>query len=168
MNDHGLSHQLESIIVMLGRIDDNSYRRPSVMLGGGSIGQHVRHVVGLVQCMVTGYRSGLIDYDARIRDPRTEAERTFAISQLKQVIIDIPFEDKNLQLKGGVTAPGVMVTTTRRELAYNADHAIHHMALMRVALRELKLEVVDESFGKAPATLDFEQASKALTALTNS
>ncbi len=41
-----------------------------------------------------------------------------------------------------------------RELLYNLEHAIHHLALIRVSLLEQNLEnLIDENFGVAPSTI---------------
>jgi hypothetical protein len=49
-------------------------------------------------------------------------------------------------------------TSYYRELAFNAEHATHHMALIRVALIEMGLSIVTDDFGVAPATLKYKSA----------
>jgi len=42
-----------------------------------------------------------------------------------------------------------------RELVYNLEHAIHHMALIRVGINELTDVIVSEKFGVAPSTIKY-------------
>ena len=51
-----------------------------------------------------------------------------------------------------------MVTSTyNREIVYNIEHAVHHMALIKVALKELEVEFVNEEFGVAYATVQYRR-----------
>jgi EAL domain-containing protein (putative c-di-GMP-specific phosphodiesterase class I) len=50
-------------------------------------------------------------------------------------------------------------TTFFREIIYNAEHAIHHLALIRVALRVMKLDIVGDDFGMAYSTIKYLSAS---------
>jgi len=44
-------------------------------------------------------------------------------------------------------------TTYYREIVYNEEHIIHHLALLKVALIEMNLDLVEQSFGIAHSTL---------------
>lgn len=153
----GLNYQLESILRMLDHIGQDDFRRPSLMLGGATIAAHVRHVIELLECMIAGYESGRIDYDGRKRDARIEADKLFAAARLSQLIQTAPIENKELEVNYTPDPKCAITSTYYRELVYNIDHAIHHMALMVVALREMHLNVVDDTFGKAPSTIAFER-----------
>ena len=48
-------------------------------------------------------------------------------------------------------------TNYYREIAYNLEHTIHHMALIRVGLRELGDIAVDDSYGVASSTLKYRK-----------
>ena len=50
-------------------------------------------------------------------------------------------------------------TTYFREIVYNTEHTIHHLALIKVALLEMNLQLVDENFGMAYSTLKFKAAA---------
>jgi hypothetical protein len=43
------------------------------------------------------------------------------------------------------------------EIAYNLEHTIHHMALIRVGLHELGDITLDDSYGVAPSTLKYRK-----------
>jgi hypothetical protein len=59
-------------------------------------------------------------------------------------------------------------TTYHREIVYNTEHIIHHLALIKVALIEMKLNIVDENFGMAYATIKYNaNKGKQFTSMRN-
>ena len=61
-------------------------------------------------------------------------------------------EDYGIEL-----APVNIKTNYYRELAYNLEHTIHHMALIRVGIAEVSSLSVPENFGVAYSTLKFRE-----------
>ncbi len=157
---HLFAHQLKSLYNLLQNLEDVHYRMQSPLLANASIGQHVRHTIELAQALLTGYQIGEVNYDKRKRDIQIETDTLLAQSVLTDIICEINLSDKELQLiltdnnTGNETK---IATNYFRELAYNTEHTIHHMALIKVALREMQLEIVDEQFGVAPSTLKHRQ-----------
>lgn len=151
-----MKEQITSLQELLKNIKEEEYRYRSAMLGNNSIGQHVRHVLEMLQCLLDGYDQSIIDYDARKRDIRIETDRLFTLSLLRDFLDEIQKHDKGLTLQQSLVSEPVH-TTYYRELHYNMEHAIHHMALIRVALREMKLDVVSENFGVAYATIQYKK-----------
>jgi uncharacterized damage-inducible protein DinB len=150
------TQQLKALQQLLQNLQEEQYRMQSPLLGTASIGQHVRHTIELAQALVTGYQTGEVNYDKRKRDTAIETNITFAMSVLTKLTAELDLDNKDLQLivTDNSTGDEIKVATNYfRELAYNSEHTIHHMALIRVALREMQLEIVDEQFGVAPSTL---------------
>lgn len=156
MTDEMLLQQIQALQRLLQQIQLDDYTRPCVMLGGSSIGQHVRHVAELLQCLQEGYEEGIVNYDNRKRDIRIETQVDFSKSILQQLISNIKQPDKGMSLTQ-LHCSSIIHTTYFRELHYNTEHAIHHMALIKVALRELNIDAVDENFGVANATFQFKK-----------
>jgi hypothetical protein len=52
----------------------------------------------------------------------------------------------------------IVTTTYFREIVYNIEHTIHHLALIKVALIELKLSLVDNNFGMAYSTIKYKSS----------
>ncbi|MBK7681685.1 MAG: hypothetical protein IPJ26_04015 [Bacteroidetes bacterium] len=49
-------------------------------------------------------------------------------------------------------------STYKRELAYNIEHAIHHMAIIKIAIENAYSDIVlDKAFGVAPSTIRFQR-----------
>jgi len=49
-------------------------------------------------------------------------------------------------------------TNYYREVAYNLEHTIHHMALIKVGIREVSDMEIPENFGVASSTIKFRSA----------
>lgn len=160
MIQDSLTEQLYSIQNLVQQLTPDQYNRPSGMLNNASIGQHIRHIVELVQCLNEGYYTGMIDYDKRKRDTRIETDRQFALQVLQQQCASLPQTDKWLQQAITIGNKTQWVDTSyNREVFYNTEHAIHHMALIRVALKEMELNIVPDQFGVAYATLQYKQTA---------
>ena len=145
----------------LGQLDDQQYKYPCKNLSGNSIGQHVRHIIEMFQCLENGYPSGEVDYEKRKRDTRIETDKFFACLLLQEISGQIHKENKTLYLlvfyDSAATQPDKITSNYYREIAYNLEHTIHHMALIRVGLRELGNIPVDDSYGVASSTLKYRQ-----------
>jgi uncharacterized damage-inducible protein DinB len=145
----------------LNLLDPDQYRCPCKNLSGNSIGQHVRHIIEMFQCLDNGYQSGEVDYEKRKRDRQIETDKTFAMGLLEEITLQISKENKSLYLLTYYdefqAEPEKISTNYFREIAYNLEHTIHHMALIRVGLRELGDVPVDDSYGVASSTLKYRK-----------
>ncbi|MEO5889894.1 MAG: hypothetical protein ABIQ31_06545 [Ferruginibacter sp.] len=154
-----LSKQLQLLAKLLQGISDTDYTRKISHLGNASIGGHTRHIIELLQCAINGYHTGEADYVNRSRDMRLEGNRTFALSALQKIEAMAELPDKRLRLtieheaKDNGNIP--VMTTYFREIVYNSEHTLHHLALIKVALIELNVNVVDQSFGVAYSTIKY-------------
>lgn len=141
----------------LGLITQEEYAKPCVHLSNSSVGQHVRHIIEMFQCLENGYQSGTVNYENRKRDRQIETDKQFAIDLLKKIHDGLGKPDKGLALEGVYNDDSDQLmsfpTNYYREIVYNLEHTIHHMALIRVGLRELKNIELPESFGVASATV---------------
>jgi hypothetical protein len=145
----------------LNRLEEDQYHFPCKNLSGNTVGQHVRHIIEMFQCLDKGWISGEVDYEKRIRDRRIETDRSFAVELLEEIARQISKENKSLYLLTYYdelrTEPEKIGTNYYREIAYNLEHTIHHMALIRIGLRELGDMAVDDSYGVASSTLKYRK-----------
>ncbi|MBX2900260.1 MAG: hypothetical protein KF775_11450 [Cyclobacteriaceae bacterium] len=143
---------------LLANLSDSDYSYPAQFLSKGTIGQHTRHVIELAQCLAAGYDAGIVNYDNRPRSLQLETDRTAATEALRDLVTNLNFSDKPMLLVVGFPQSHRVSTTYFRELTYNVEHAIHHMALIRVALVELQRNIVTPGFGVAYATQLFRKS----------
>ncbi len=154
-----LSEQLQALVHLILKLSPEEYTQKIAHLGNVSIGSHTRHIIELLQCTLKGYDTRQIDYFNRVRNLELENNQTFAIHTLQAVQIEINRPDKYLSMlaeeEESSEALGVM-TTYFREIVYNTEHTIHHLALIRVALIEMDLDLVADEFGMAYSTIKFK------------
>lgn len=152
---------LAQISAMLDALSDEQYGRSLPILSGASLGGHVRHVIEFFIELDRGYPSGDVNYDARHRDMAIEQQRKLALAGLHRIAISLDKENKTLLLTTATEADqtGFQVETNyERELVYNLEHAVHHMALMKIGIGALTALQLPESFGVASSTIRYRQA----------
>lgn len=138
------------------------YTRPIHILFNASIGQHTRHIVELFICLNQGYKTnGMVNYDKRERDYRIETEKEFAIKILNDIYSSLQKPDKQLVLEATYdeTSEELITIPTNyyREVVYNLEHAVHHMALIRIGISEVSDITLPEGYGVASSTLKHRQ-----------
>lgn len=155
-----LSEQLNSLSNLLNKLTDQQYIHKIEHLANASIGGHTRHIIELVQCAMNGYYTGEVDYVNRKRNLDLQTDKHLAATELQVLANNIRLADKRLRITVDEIEgyePQEVYTTYYREIVYNAEHTIHHLALIRVALIEMKLELVDKNFGLAYSTIKFQK-----------
>lgn len=150
---------LQDLKDVLISITLTEYAGKSAHLSGATIEQHTRHVIELYQCLLHGYGTGLVNYDRRKRDLQLEQNPELSVQYLDDILDQLAMPNKFLTLETGADelVPLSFETNFDRELWYNLEHAIHHMALMRVALKELTDVFIPEHFGVASGTIQHRQ-----------
>lgn len=144
---------LEQLQLVITALSDQQYTSASPLLSNATIGQHTRHIIEFFIALDNGYETGLVNYDKRKRDYSIESDRHVAVFQLYNIskLLDRP--DKDLLLVAEFDNSVTIKTNYQRELLYNLEHIVHHMALMRVAITI----PLPESFGVAASTLKFRK-----------
>src|SRR5882724_1983262 len=82
----------------LDLLDPDQYGYPCKSLSGNSIGQHVRHIIEMFQCLDNGYNRGEVDYEERKRDKQIETDKFFAKGLLEEIRLQLSKENKSLYL----------------------------------------------------------------------
>jgi len=141
----------------LETLNPDEYVKPCQNLSNATIGQHVRHIIEMFICLEHGYRTGAINYENRKRDKLIEQDKNFALLALQEIHSGLSKPDKPLILEGVYNddSSNIMQFPTNyyREIVYNLEHTIHHMALIRVGLKELTQMELPENYGVASATV---------------
>lgn len=155
---------LQQLIDLLLQLDPGTYAQPLPVLSGSSLSVHVRHIAEFYLCLFQGLQKGQVDYDARKRNPLLEADNLFAIQTLEGIVSSVERvqEDKILHLKATYMAEGPLLvqTTLYRELIYNLEHCIHHLATIRIGVNALTNQyAIPQNFGVAPSTIQHRQST---------
>lgn len=147
---------------MLELLTDQQYVQQIKLLSNATLGQHTRHIIEFFHELHTGYAYGKINYDGRKRDYRIENNRACAIETLTTVIASLEKEEKPLTLavdySEGSGEPVMINTNYSRELAYNLEHTVHHMALLRIGVNAVSTIALPPTFGVAFSTLKHRNA----------
>ncbi len=156
---------LKQLGQLLKQIDETDFATPSQTLSQATVGQHIRHTLEFFICFQNGFRNGLINYDNRAHDKLIETDKFVALKTLGEIIefVKALEGDEPLKLEVGYTISGATLapidTTCRRELVYNIEHAVHHMALIKIGVREVAPYVdLSSDFGVASSTILFNQS----------
>jgi hypothetical protein len=154
-----LKQQLNALFDLISELNDEQYSQKIAHLGKASIGGHTRHIIELLLCSTDGYSTGSVDYINRKRNMDLENSRVSAQISIQSLIAKISKPDKKLVLfldeEENIIGDNV-ITTYYREIVYNTEHTIHHLALIKVALIEMNLNLVDDNFGMAYSTIKFK------------
>jgi hypothetical protein len=151
---------------LVNQISEQDFSKPVSSLGNSSIGQHLRHTLEFFICLEQGFEKGLINYDKRAHDKLIESDKFIALSTLGKIyeFINVQRADKNLKLEAGYDLEKeefvTIETNFLRELIYNIEHAVHHMAIMKIGIREIAPDIqLPHDFGIAASTIRYQEAT---------
>jgi len=156
---------LDQVEFVIGQMKDDDYTKPVDVFNNSTIGQHFRHTLEFFQILKDGYDTGLISYDKRNHDKRIETDRSLALKIIKKSKDFIATCDmqKNLELEVnydvGNSNDIIIESNMAREVSYNIEHAIHHMAIIKIGIQVLCPYVeLPHGFGVAISTLRYYNA----------
>lgn len=156
---------LDQLGDVVGHISDEDFVKPCPALGNVTIGQHFRHTIEFFVCLEAGFKDGVVNYDRRAHDTLIETDRTLAMASIDRIRTFVTKAvNRSLQLEVGYerhTEDFITIDTNYfRELSYNIEHAVHHMALMKIGLHEVASYVqLPPDFGIAASTLRFAESA---------
>lgn len=151
---------LSQLTNLIEQLNESDFVKPCASLGNSSIGQHIRHTLEFFICFETGHASGVINYDKRAHDKLIESDKYIALAvivRIREFVASLNGETP-LKLEVGYDLASedftAIQTTTTRELVYNIEHAVHHMAIMKIGIREIAPAInLPYDFGVAASTL---------------
>ncbi len=151
--------QIESALQIISAAQ---YQFKNSLMGNASVGQHVRHIVELYQEMITGYKTGEINYENRQRNFLIETDKDFAIQQMQLLFAEMNKPDKKVLLTTGYDLENndciTAETNFAREMIYNIEHTVHHQALIKIAFKSAFNIDLPNEFGVAASTLKYRKA----------
>jgi uncharacterized damage-inducible protein DinB len=147
----------------LSRLSIQHYCCTQPILSGSSVGQHVRHILEFYQCLAAGFEAGEVNYDLRARNHILEQYPEIAVEMLDDFLLFIQGSETKKTLTLNFTFSSeenieAIATNLERELLYNLEHAIHHMAIIKIGILQLQPDFVfPENFGVASSTVRHQQ-----------
>jgi hypothetical protein len=153
-----LDEQAKLLDHVITTLPENAYQQKVPALYHASIGDHTRHIVEILQCAVNGHTTGVIDYHNRERNQQLAEDPSFALASLHNLLHQCKWDNKAVNVIHGDASnqEDQVLSTYHRELLYNVEHTIHHMALIKVALFHLGVQDLPEEFGMAYSTITFK------------
>jgi uncharacterized damage-inducible protein DinB len=152
--------QLSDLQELLIKLTPKMYAENLMVLHENSIGKHVRHIIEFYIELLNGLEKGEVDYDNRSRNLLLEnnlqiVEET--ITTISQRIATLQ-TDKEINLRLHYHGKTDLIQSSYfRELLYNIEHNVHHLAIIKIAMQQAFPEVkTSENLGVAASTLAFK------------
>lgn len=159
---------LDQLKEIIRNCKEEDFSKPLPELSKSTFGQHVRHTLEFFLCLFDAKNDGLINYDNRKHDKFIETDKHLALSVIESIeaFLTKQTEDFEISFEANYTLEEGNIQKMRssfsRELAYNIEHAIHHMALMKVAVNQtLNYINLPENFGVATSTIRYQAGRNA-------
>ena len=157
---------LNQLLSLTKQLDQHVYAAELDLLNGNSIGNHIRHIIEFFDLFISGTRAGVINYDRREHSSLFEQDITAASSKIQSLIVDIAemTTDKKIFLevsyKDNEEDLVRIHSSLERELAYNIEHSIHHMAIIKIAIMTLFPKIkLEPNFGVAYSTVRYQKSN---------
>jgi hypothetical protein len=154
-------NQLSSLV---NELQDDDFAKPSKALSNSTIGQHLRHTLEFFICLEQGYEKGIVNYDKRGHNKLIETDKFIALNTIQKItdFISAQRTDRSIKLEVGydiTTEEAITIESNYlRELIYNIEHAVHHMAIMKIGIREVAPYItLPTDFGVAASTIRYKK-----------
>lgn len=157
---------LDQLSNILRQLDEKDFVKPSPALSKATLGQHLRHTLEFFLCLEQGTVTGTVNYDKRAHNQLMETDKFIALNAIQRIgdFIKNQGADRPLKLEVGYHRDSedcqTIETNYFRELIYNIEHAVHHMAIMKIGLRDVAPYVIfPADLGVAISTLRYREAA---------
>ena len=159
----GTKNIITQVVNLLGALNQEQYARPLTIYNGSTLGQHFRHIFDFYQCLVNDVSAGKIDYARRERDSRIEQDPVYAKAAFLRVaeIIGSFEELSSLEVLADFSSDSsdgrpLVKSTVGRELMFAHDHAVHHIAIIKIGFQQAFPEIpIALEIGVAPSTIKY-------------
>ncbi len=157
-----IATNLEQLKNVLNQISDTQFTRKLPVLSTSTLGMHIRHIIEFYQCLLEARQTKTVDYDARKRNIELETQPLKCITAINDIIsaVEENNRDFSMNLKANYAMDNqdgsiTLQTTFYRELLYNIEHTVHHMAIIKIGLKALQDHhiTIDDNFGVAVSTI---------------
>ena len=154
------SEILYQVSLVLKGLTDEQYCTSLSVLSSMSVGKHTRHILEFYQCLLDGSRFGIVDYGKRQRNSLLENNLNYAKEGTEEIMNRIQLlKDKEIMLNVSCDeVVSAIKTSVFRELAYNIEHTVHHLAIIKIGVNTHFPQVsLPENLGVANSTIKYQQ-----------
>lgn len=158
--------KLSNVQFYLRNLDKQQYGEPLELLSFASIGEHTRHILEFYQCLLEQCSAGTINYDQRKRDRSIQEDPREALYALNAIMGHLQTINVDQQLRLEICYDAdqevlnIVDTSLERELVYNLEHVIHHLAIIKIGLTIITPGIsLPNDFGIAPSTMRYKRDS---------
>lgn len=150
--------QLKSL---LSQFNNEQYAKPLDVLSTNTVGKHVRHVIEFYECLLSGIPHAKVNYDKRERNLQLETDVHYTITMIESIEAAIEQQKTDipicLEVEYQENVCSEVASTYFRELVYNIEHAIHHFAIIAIAVKASYPEItLAKNFGIAYSTIQYQ------------
>ena len=162
----GTLQMTRQIIDLLDKIEESDYSKSVTIFSGSSLGDHFRHILDFYNCLIKGQTESFIDYSCRERNASVETQPLVAKRAFEAVntALEKLDEDQPIQIRSDFSGDirPVVNSSIGRELMFAFDHALHHLAIIKMGLMASFPHIkVDENMGVSPSTLKKQNGEQA-------
>lgn len=163
----GVQELIDQIVAIIHVIPQDQFARPMEIFNGSTLGKHFRHIHDFFACLIEQCHLATLDYALRKRDSLIETDKKEAIAgfiYIQKHLPDLQEDHKkkvlaDFELKDGIRPK--VITTVGRELMYGYDHAVHHLAIIKIGLKAINPNLpINDEVGVAASTIKHQYATK--------
>lgn len=147
---------LEQLKSFCQSVNNEMYISSLILLSNNSIGKHIRHIIEFFDILKSSHETGMLNYDNRLRDEKIETSHDNASAKIEEIInwllsID---NDRPIDVNYGEDSTVLLSSSLYREILYNTEHTVHHMAIIKMAVAgNWPQFYLSSEFGVARSTL---------------
>jgi len=153
--------KLSELKGLLTQLTDEQLTTPLEVLHGSTLGMHLRHILEFYQCLFLSLDERKLNYDLRKRDKNMEISKKRCLEcilwlqkKLHRYTDDVSLElsaDYSLEIEEKAIH---IKTSYFRELLYNVEHCVHHLAIIKIGIKVLDPSLtLEEHMGVAASTM---------------
>lgn len=154
---------IDQMVSIIEVIPDSAYAQPLEVFNGSTLGKHFRHIYEFFSCLTEHPGCKEIDYASRKRDALIEIDKTHVSLKFNELkgMLSLLDESQSVSVFADFELPNgerpKVNTTIGRELMYAYDHAVHHLAIVKIGLKSLDSSLpIDEKMGVAASTIQHQ------------
>ncbi len=153
-----ITNNLQRGVKLLNAISENQYIDKSVAPYYSSIGIHMRHILDVFDCILSGLESKQIDLSSRKRNELVEIKLNMGLAYFDEIIVQLEdLKEENfdilVQVKDDLGLGFITANYTLASILIQAhSHAIHHFASIGYIIAQLNINLPDIDFGYNPTT----------------